>query len=206
LLFNGRIIADVEARSPDCDKDYVVKVVLARNGGGVLRTILLCLSFLMTLTLTAGAQQQSFSKEGVEFVLDLPSSSWRAVTRIDVHEHVEFINGQDKSNGYLRLRKKLVAPGTTAAALFAEEEKWELSRLPGYVVCCGGKGTEFSGHLKGTWHSYEFVRDGMNMDGRLYYLQADSRTFYVLHFTVASEKLVRLVPEMDFIARSFRLK
>lgn len=171
-----------------------------------LRNILLCLSFLMTLTLTANAQNQTFSREGVEFVLDFSSPSWRAVTRIDVHEHVEFINGADPRNGYLRLRKNVVAPGTSAATLFAEAEKWNLSRLPGYVVCSGGKGTDFNGRLKGTWYSYEFVKDGTNMDGRLYYLQADNRTFYVLHFTVASENLARLQPEMDFIARSFRLK
>lgn len=160
----------------------------------------------MALAVTANAQTQSFSREGVEFLLDFPFPSWRPVTRIDVHEHVEFINGPDASNGYLRLRKKLIAHGTTAAALFAEEEKWDLSRLPGYVVCSAGKGTEFTGRLKGTWYSYEFVKDGTNMDGRLYYLHADNRTFYVLHFTVASEKLARLGPEMDFIARSFRLK
>lgn len=171
-----------------------------------MRNILLCLSFLIALSSTANGQTQPFSREGVEFLLDFPSASWRAVTRVDVHEHVEFINGTDARNGYLRLRKRLVAPGTSAAALFAEEEKWDLSRLPGYLVCSGGKGTEFSGHLKGTWYSYEFVRDGANIDGRIYYLQADNRTFYVLHFTVASEKLVRLVPEADSIARSFRLK
>ena len=171
-----------------------------------MRNILLCLSFLITLTLTANAQTQSFSREGVEFVLEFPSSSWRAVTRVDVHEHVEFINGTDTRNGYLRWRRNVVAPNANAASLFAEEEKWDLSRLPGYVVCSGGKGTEFSGHLKGTWYSYQFVKDGTNMDGRIYYLQADNRTVYVLHFTVASEKLDALRSEMDSIARSFRLK
>ncbi len=171
-----------------------------------LRNILLCLSFLIVAVLTANGQTQSFSREGVEFVLDFPSASWQAVRRIDVHEHVEFIKGADTRNGYLRVRKKLVAPGTTAATLFAEDEKWDLSRSLGYVVCSGGKGTEFSGNLKGTWYSYEFVKDGTNMDGRLYYLQADNRTFYVLHFTVASEKLAQLGPEIDFIARSFHLK
>lgn len=174
-------------------------------GVEALRNIL-CLSFVMALTLTANAQSQSFSREGVDFVLDLPSPSWRAVARIDVHDHVEFTNGTDSRDGYLRLRKTLVAPGTSAATLFAEDEKWDLSRLPGYVVCSGGKGTEFGGHLKGIWYSYEFIKDGTNMDARLYYLQADNRTFYVLHFTVASEKLARLLPEMDLIARSFRLK
>ena len=102
--------------------------------------------------------------------------------------------------------KNLLHPALNAATLFAEDEKWDLSSLLGYVVCSGGKGTEFSGKLKGTWYSYEFVKDGTNMDGRLYYLQADNRTFYVLHFTVASAKLAQLSPEMDFIARSFRLK
>ena len=168
--------------------------------------ISLCLSLVMAFTLTANAQSQSFSREGVEFVLDLPSPSWRAVAHIDVHEHIEFINGTDTRDGHLRLRKTLVAPGTSAAALFAEDEKWDLNRLPGYVVCSEGKGSEFSGHLKGTWYSYEFVKDGTNTDGRLYYLQADNRTFYVLHFTVASGKLAQLLPAMDSIARSFRLK
>lgn len=164
------------------------------------------LPFLIVAVLTGNGQTQSFSREGVEFVLDFPSASWQAVRRFDEHEHVEFIKGADTRNGYLRVRKKLVAPDTTAATLFAEDEKWDLSRSLGYVVCSGGKGTEFSGNLKGTWYSYEFVKDGTNMDGRLYYLQADNRTFYVLHFTVASEKLAQLSPEIDFIARSFHLK
>lgn len=171
-----------------------------------MRNTLLCFSVFVVLTLTANAQTQSFSREGVQFVLDFPSPSWQAATRIDVHEHVEFIKGTDTRNGYLRLRKTLVGSGTSAAALFAADEKWDLSRLPGYVICSGGKGTDFRGRLKGTWYSYEFVKDGTNMDGRVYYLQADNRTFYVLHFTVASERLAALVPEMDFIARSFHLK
>ena len=172
----------------------------------MLRNVLKCLSVVIVLAVTANAQTRSFSREGIEFVLDFPSPSWQAVKRIDVHEHVEFVNGADTRDGYLRLRKQLVALGTTPASLFTEGEKWDLSRLPGYVVCSEGKGTEFSGHLKGIWYSYEFIKDGTNMDGRVYYLQADKRTFYVLHFTVASDKLARLVPDMEFIARSFRLK
>lgn len=171
-----------------------------------MQSMIVCVLFVIVSALTANAQTQLFSRDGVEFQMEFPSASWRAVIRVDVHEHVEFINGTDGRDGYLRLRKKLVAPGTTTATLFAEDEKWELSGLTGYVVCSGGTGTEFSGKLKGTRHSYEFVKDGTNMDGRIYYLQADSRTFYVLHFTVASAKLARLVPEMDVIARSFQLK
>ncbi|HEX3249477.1 MAG TPA: hypothetical protein VHS05_08620 [Pyrinomonadaceae bacterium] len=171
-----------------------------------MRVILLALLLIIPLSMNANAQTQTFTREGVEYVLDLPSPSWRAVSRLDVHEHLEFVNGQDYSNGYLRLRKKLGTPDTTTKELFSEAEKWELHKLPGYVVCSGGKGTDFNGQLKGTVFSYEFVNHGRNMDGRIYYLRVDNHTFYILHFTVASEKLPSLLDQMDSIARSFRLK
>jgi hypothetical protein len=164
------------------------------------------LLLIVPLGINATAQTQTFTREGVEYVLDLPSPSWRAVSRVDVHEHLEFVNGNDYSNGYLRLRKKVVTSDTTFQDLFSEAEKWELQKLPGYVVCSGGKGTEFNGKLKGTVFSYEFVNHGRNMDGRIYYLRLDSRTFYILHFTVASDKLPGLRDQMDSIARSFRFK
>ena len=171
-----------------------------------MRLILRLLLIIIPLSISATAQTQTFTQEGVEYVLDLPSPSWRAVSRVDVHEHLEFVNGDDYSNGYLRLRKKVVTPDTTSEDLFREAEKWELQKLPGYVVCSGGKGTEFNGQLKGTVFSYEFVNQGRNMDGRIYFLRLDNRTFYLLYFTVASEKLPGLRDQIDWIARSFRLK
>lgn len=168
--------------------------------------LILTLLLILPLNMYTNAQTQTFTREGVDYVLDLPSPSWRAVSRVDVHDHLEFVNGDDYSNGYLRLRKKLVTSETTSEDLFSEAEKWELRKLPGYVVCSGGKGTEFNGQLKGTVFSYEFVNQGKNMDGRIYFLRLDSRTFYVLHFTVASEKLPGLRNQMDSIVRSFRLK
>ena len=171
-----------------------------------MRGILLAVLLIVPLSTNADAQTQTFTREDVEYVLELPSPSWRAVSRVDVHEHLEFVNGDEHSNGYLRLRKKLVSPDATSEDLFREAEKWELQKLPGYVVCSGGKGTAFSGQLKGTVFSYEFVNQGRNMDGRIYYLRLDSRTFYTLYFTVASEKLPSLRDQMDSIARSFRLK
>ena len=166
----------------------------------------LMLLLIIPFSMNATAQTQTFTREGVEYVLDLPSPSWRAVSRVDVHEHLEFVNGDDYSNGYLRLRKKVVTPDATSEDIFREAERWELQRLPGYVVCSGGKGTEFIGQLKGTVFTYEFVNQGRNMDGRIYYLRLDSRTFYILHFTVTSEKLAGLRDQMDSVARSFRLK
>ena len=171
-----------------------------------MRTTWLTLLFIIALSITATAQVQTFKRDSLEYTLDLPAASWRPVSRVDVHEHMEFINGDDRRNGYLRLRKNLVAPGITAADLFREAEKWELGRLPGYVACSGGLGTEFNGHHRGTVFSYEFVEKGRNMDGRIYYFEFDRRTFYVLHFTVTSDKLASRRGEMDSIARSFRLK
>jgi len=171
-----------------------------------MRVSLTLLLIIIAVSINANAQTQTFTREGVEYVLDLPSPSWRAVSRVDIHEHLEFVSGDDYNNGYLRLRKKLVTTATTSEDLFSEAEKLELQKLPGYVVCSGGKGTDFSGQLKGTVFSYEFVNQGRNMDGRIYYLRVDGRTFYILHFTVASEKLASLRDQMDSIARSFRLK
>jgi hypothetical protein len=158
----------------------------------------------MLLSMTTTAQPQTFTSDGLDYALDLPTPLWKAVSRVDVHEHFEFINGDDYINGYLRLRKKFVGPGTVPEDLFRQDEKWELQRLPGYVVC--GMGDEFFGRLRGKVFSYEFVNKGINMDGRIYYLQLDNRTFYALHFTVRSDKLKSLREQMDFIARSFRLK
>jgi len=160
----------------------------------------------MLLSMTTTAQPQTFTRDGLDYALDLPTPLWKAVSRVDVHEHYEFINGDGYINGFLRLRKKFVGPGTGPEDLFREDEKWELQRLPGYVVCCNGKGEEFPGRLKGKIFSYEYVNKGINMDGRIYYLQVDNRTFYVLHFTVGTDKLKSLREQMDFIARSFRLK
>ena len=172
-----------------------------------MRLILIVLLLIIPPSISTNAQTRTFSREGVEYVLELPSPSWRAVTRVDVHQHLEFVNGDDYGNGYLRLRKQVAGPRTAPEDLFREAEKWELQKLPGYVVCSGGKGNEFSGgRLKGTVFSYEFVNQGKNMDGRIYYLRLDNRTVYALHFTVASEKLQGLRDQMDSIARSFRLK
>lgn len=168
--------------------------------------ILIVLISLIGLGSSATAQSQTFTAEGLDYVLDLPSSSWRAVPRVDVHGHFEFMNGGNESEGYLRLRKRVVTPGTKPKDIFLKDEMWQLRKLPGYVVCSDAKGEEFSGRLSGAVFSYEYVNAGTNMDGRIYYLQLDNRTFYALHFTVASEKLKGLREQMDSLARSFRLK
>jgi hypothetical protein len=170
-----------------------------------MQRVLIVLLFFIP-SMPAVAQTQPFTRDGLDYKLDLPSASWRVVSRLDVHDHVEFVYGDDYSNGYLRLRKKFVNAGATATDLFSHDEIWELRRLPGYVVCNDGSGEDFGGQLKGTAFSYEYINKGKNMDGRIYYLQVDNRTFYVLHFTVASDQLQRVRSQMDSIVKSFRLK
>src|SRR5688500_14330061 len=79
-----------------------------------MRVILLALLSIVPLIPNADAQTQACTREGVEYVMDLPSPSWRAVSRVDIHEHLEFVNGDDYHNGHLRLRKKVVTPDTTS--------------------------------------------------------------------------------------------
>ena len=38
-----------------------------------------------------GGQSQRFTRSDIEYELDLPSSEWQAVSRVDVHDHIEFV-------------------------------------------------------------------------------------------------------------------
>jgi hypothetical protein len=171
-----------------------------------MRQVLIAVLLISFNTLTASAQSWTFARDGVEYVIELPSPTWRVVSRVDVHEHVEFVNGTDELNGYLRVNKMLVDSGTRLTDLFQFEEKWKLQSLPGYVICGDCKGEAFRGNLNGATFSYEYINAGKVMAGRIYYLQVDKRTFYALRFTVAQDKLQGIRAEMDSIAQSFRLK
>lgn len=165
------------------------------------------LVFLLVMSsLAFGFQTRRFTRDDLEYELELPSSAWRTISRLDVHDHLEFVNGADPANGYLQLRKIFVEQPSTPSELFSQDDKWELQRLPGYVVCSDCKGVNFQGTLSGAVFAYEYVSGGRAMYGRIYYLQIDKRTFYSLRFTVACDKLAELRGEMDVIARSFRLK
>lgn len=156
--------------------------------------------------LSAAAQGVTFSREGVEYELKLPSGRWRAVPRLDVHEHYEFVNGDDRADGYLRVRKHTVEMGTTAEDLFRREESFTLKRLSGYVECAPCEGERFEGELSGVVFAYEYTAGGRRMAGRVYYLKVNTMTYYSLHFTGEAGELRELKGEADSIAASFRLK
>jgi hypothetical protein len=162
-----------------------------------------CALALFALALAASAQE-SYTSETDGYSVELPTQTWKAVPRADaVHEHTEFVNG-DRADGYLRIRKEVVDGGTDLKDFARGQQDTKLRFLPGFVA--SGKDEPFAGRLRGIVTGYEYTMAGKPMAGRVYYLQADARTVYVLHFQGARDKLQRIQNQTDAIARSFRLK
>jgi hypothetical protein len=167
-----------------------------------MRRITFPLAIVFSLIFSAAAlAQETF--EGDDYSLELPNAVWKSTPRSgNALQSTEFIYG-DRLDGYLRLRKEVVEADVTPAKLASRDEDLKLRYLNGFV---GGKTAPFSGRLNGIVLSYEFTSAGKPMAGRIYYLQADSRTIYVLQFTGLRDKLLRIQNQTDSIARSFRLK
>ena len=158
------------------------------------------------LVSVAAAQTATFSAEGVKYQLDLPSARWRPVPRLDVHDHFEFVYGEARADGYLRVREYLAETGATAEDLYRREQTRSLRSLPNYVECAPSTGERFEGALSAAVFDYEYTEGGRPMAGRVYYLRTGGRSFYSLHFTGEARKIRELRGELDSIARSFRLR
>jgi hypothetical protein len=157
----------------------------------------------LALICTTGQAQEAFTNDRLEYGLEFPSATWRMISEPDVaHEHIEFVYG-DRLDGYLQIRKEVVDSGTSLSDQARRDLDQKLRFLPGFVE---GKEEKFSGRLNGVTVSYEYVKTGKPMLGRIYYLQADNRTIYALRFTGLKDKLARIRNQTDFIARNFRLK
>lgn len=151
----------------------------------------------------AAAQEQPYTSETDEYAIELPSEVWKAVPRPDSeHRHLEFVNGV-RPDGYLLVRRDVVEGDTKLQEFARAEADTKLRYKPGFVI---GKDERFTGRLSGVVLNYEYTQGGKPMAGRVYYLQADGRTVYVLHFTGLRDKLQRIQNQTDSIARSFRLK
>lgn len=158
---------------------------------------------LLAATCSTAAAQEAYTNDKIDYVIELPSPTWRVISEPDAaHEHVEFVNG-DRLDGHLQVRKEIVDAGTTPSDLARRDIEQKLRFLPGFVE---GKQEPFKGRLDGVTISYEFIKTGKPMMGRVYYLQADNRTIYALRFTGLRDKLARIRNQTDLIARSFRLK
>lgn len=161
------------------------------------------LIFLIGLVLSTQAQNQVYTTENLEYSVELPSATWRAIAgRDEAHQQPEFLNG-DRLNGYLRIRKETIDANTTMSDLARRDLEQKLRYLPGFVE---GREEKFNGRLDGVTVSYEFTQTGKPMMGRIYFLQADNHTAYLLYFTGLRENLTRIRNQTDLIARTFKLK
>lgn len=169
-----------------------------------MRNLITFLALVTFLTLTCSVRaQHPFTNNKIEYEIELPSTVWKVISEPDaVHEHTEFVYG-DRLEGFLQIRKESVDAGMSLADLARHDQEQKLRYLPGFVE---GKEEKFTGRLNGLTSTYEFVKTGKPMMGRIYYLQIDSRTVYTLRFTGLREKLMRIRNQTDLIARSFRLK
>ena len=166
-----------------------------------LKTVLAVV--LLLFVISSGMAQQLYTSDNVDYSLELPSQLWKVITEPDAtHEHAELVFG-DRLDGFLQVRKEVVDVGTTPAQLASKDQDLKFRFLPGFVQ---GKEEPFNGRLDGVTMSYEFVRAGKPMMGRVYYLQADNRTIYALRFTGLRDKLTRIRNQTDQMARTFKLK
>lgn len=165
--------------------------------------ILAIAAFVASVAASTYAQNGTFTDPNVDYTFELPSSTWRVVSRPDsMHGSAELVFG-DRLDGYLQVRREVVDAGMSLSELADRDKDQKLSFRPGYV---NGKQEQFVGQMNGIVVSYEYTNSGKPMLGRIYYLQADNRTVYVLHFTGSREKLNIIRSQTDSIARTFRLK
>lgn len=166
-------------------------------------TLFVSILFALAVSVPVAGQSQTFTDDNVDYKLELPSLNWHVATRPDgLQRRAEFIYG-DRLDGHLQIHKETVEAGVTPSALASSFEDEKLRFKPGYV---DGKEEKFAGRLSGLTVSYEFTYAGKPMVGRIYYLQADNRTIYVLHFTGLRDKLDHIRNQTDAIARSFAVK
>ena len=161
----------------------------------VLSTVL-----LLSLCCSVARAQQVYTNEKIDFVIELPSTEWRVISEPDAA--LEFVFG-DRLDGHLKIRKEVVAAGTTASDLAQRDQDQRLRFLPGFVA---GKEEKFAGRTNGITTSFEFIKTGKPMLGRVYYLETDNRTIFALRFTGLRDKLARIRNQTDSIARSFKVK
>lgn len=149
------------------------------------------------------AQGQSFTDPSVDYTLEFPNATWKLIAKPDsTRTQAEFVYG-DRLDGYLRIRKESLDEGMSLSELARRYRDDTLRNRPGYV---DGTEERFTGNLTGIVSGYEFTLNGKQMVGRIYYLKADNRTVYSLHFTGLRDKLNIIRSQTDTIARSLQVK
>ena len=158
---------------------------------------------LLALCCSLASAPEVYTNEKIDYVIELPSTAWRVISEPDAaHEHMEFVFG-DRLDGHLQIRKEVVDAGTTASNVARRDQDQKLRFLPGFVA---EKEERFAGRANGVTASYEFIKTGKQMLGRIYYLETDNLTIFALRFTGLRDKLARIRNQTDSIARSVKVK
>src|SRR5215510_2054483 len=124
---------------------------------------------LIGVIVSVASAQQVYTNDRVEYTFDLPSPAWKLISEPDAtRQHAEFVYG-DRLDGYLQIRREVVDANTTPSELAQRDQDLTLRFLPGFIQ---GKQDPFNGRMDGVTMSYEFVKTGKPMLGRIYYLQA----------------------------------
>jgi len=165
--------------------------------------ILLTLVLAASLPSAVRGQAYTFTNKSVEYVIEFPSSKWRALPAGIVPERTrkEFIYS-NRNSVRLLVRRKLVDAGITLSDMVRRRQS-RGQNLPGYVLL---KEENFTGQLSGAKFSYEYTQRGKPMTAVIYYLEAAHRIIYSLRFTGTRDNMQSLHDQTESIARSFRLK
>lgn len=165
-------------------------------------SVLISAVFGLFMAINAFSQGSTFTDVNVDYTFILPEDAWKVTAKPSATSpNVEYVYG-DRKEGHLEVRRLSVNKTDLLSDLIRTEES-KLQFLPGYVA---GKEEQFGGHLKGMAFNFEFVRAGLNMSGRYYFLRANDTTVYVLRFSGLQNKLKAIRNQTDSIARTFEVK
>ena len=185
----GRIFG-VEIGLPESRRNFIPGLVL------ILTTLL--------SPFTVTGQTQQYTVATGQYVLDLPSAQWRAITVSGADYPRDFRFSDDNGVVRVRIRREIVKNEDVSTTDVAERQRrLDRSARLGYVT---GTVESFKGALSGTKYSYEYVSAGKPLATVIYYLQVTKRAIYRIEFAGSPKMLSDLADQTESIARSFRLK
>jgi len=166
-------------------------------------SLVLILTALLSPFTVAGQSRQYTVATG-QYVLELPSAQWRAITVSGATYPRDFRFSDDKGVVRVRIRREIVQNEAVSTTDVAERQRrLDRSARLGYVTRTV---ESFEGALSGTKYSYEYVSAGKQMAAVIYYLRVTNRAIYRIEFTGSPKMLLDLAGQTESIARSFRLK
>ena len=167
-----------------------------------MRLVLILIALLAPFTVAG--QTKRYAVATGQYVLDLPSAQWRAITVSGANYPRDFRFSDDNGVVRLRIRREIVKDESVSTTDVAERQRQlDRSARLGYVT---GTVESFKGALSGTKYSYEYVSAGKPMATVIYYLRVTKRAIYRMEFSGSPKMLLDLANQTESIARSFRVK